>query len=118
MSFLRTGTRRYKRLGRTKRKLQRWRKPRGRHSKIRETKKSRPLKVDIGYGTQKSERGKVAGKIPVFIANLAQAEKIAKGTLVIIARIGKKKRMEIEKKVREKGGEVLNQKNKLRGALK
>ncbi len=108
--FVRTGTRRYKRLSKHRIK-QRWRKPRGRHNKLREKKKSRQRKVEIGYRTEKSGRGMINGKYPLFIRNLRDAEKITSGSLVIImAKIGKRKRAEIVKKIEEKGGEILKRK--------
>jgi large subunit ribosomal protein L32e len=106
---LRTGTRRYKRLGKSRKKLQRWRRPRGRDNKIRERRKNRGLRVAIGYRSKKDGRGKVEGQIPIMIKNLRETEKIEKGALVIISKVGKKKRIEIEKNVKEKGGKILNQ---------
>jgi len=103
MKFLRTGTKRYKKLGRKKK--QKWRKPRGRDNKMREKRKGRPKKVMVGFKKGEKERGKVEGKRLVYIRNLKQAENVGKGDLIIISRrIGKKKREEIEKKIKEKGG--------------
>ena len=99
--FLRTGTLRFKRLGRNRKKKQRWRMPKGRHSKVREKRKGRSRKVEIGYKKEK-------GKVQQIIKNIKQAEKINKGDLVIIGSIGKKKRIEIEKRIKEKGGEIIN----------
>ena len=104
--FLRTGTRRYKRLGR--KKLQRWRKPRGRDNKIREKRKGRARKVEIGYRTKKAERNKINGKIIMIVRNIKDADSVGKGDLIIIAKVGKKKRGELEKKIQEKGGQILN----------
>jgi len=104
--FLRTGTKKYKKLG--KKKKEKWRRARGRDNKIREKRKSRPRKVEIGLRTNKKGRGKIKGKDPIFIENLKQAEKVRKGDLIIIRRVGKKKRQEIEKKIKEKGGKIIN----------
>lgn len=103
--FLRTGTRRYKRLGR--KKIQRWRKPRGRHNKMREKRKGRPRKVEIGYRTSRKERGKINGKMPVFVKNLRDAEKVERDSLIIIAKVGKKKRGGLLEKIKERGGIIL-----------
>jgi len=105
--FLRTGTRKYKRLGKGRKKKQKWRKARGRHNKIREKRKSRPRKVEIGFRTNKNERGKIDGKIPVFIENLKQVDKIKEGDIVILKKVGKRKRIGIEKKIKEKGGKIV-----------
>ncbi len=108
--FLRSGTGHYKRLGRKKK--QKWRKPRGHDNKMRLKRKGRLKKVEVGYRTRKKDRGKIKGKIPVLVRNLKQAKKIAKGQLVIIGKMGKKKRGQIENRVKEKGGEILNLKKK------
>ena len=107
IKFLRSSTHYYKRLGRKKK--QRWRKARGRDSKIREKRKNRPRKVEIGFRTSGKERGKIEGKEIKLIRNIKEAEKINKGDLIIISRVGKKKRLELEKKIKEKSGEILNQ---------
>jgi large subunit ribosomal protein L32e len=99
MSFLRTSTRYYKRLGR--KKNLRWRKPRGRHNKIREGVKGKQRKVKIGFKT--SEKIKA-----ILIRNMREAEKITKGQIVIIAKLGGRKRKDIEKKIAEMGGKILN----------
>jgi len=109
-NWVRTGTRRFKRLGRTRKKLQRWRKPKGRDNKIREKRAGRLKKVLIGFKNKKSDRGKVNGKIPINVENLKQAEKVEKGQLIIIAKVGKKKREALEKIIKEKGGEIFNKK--------
>jgi len=109
-TFLRTGTARYKRLGR--RKLLRWRKPRGRHNKIREKRKSRPLKVQIGYRTKKEGRNKINGKNVTRISNLNELEKLGKGSTIIIGKMGKRKKILALNKAKEKGIEVINQTGK------
>ena len=100
--FLRAGTKRFKRLGR--KKMQKWRRARGRHSKIREKRKNRQAKVEIGYRKKKSERYKIMGKLPVFIKNLKDVSKVKKKDIVIISKIGRKKRSIIEEKIKEIGG--------------
>jgi len=107
-TFLRTGTRRYKRLGRISKTKQRWRRARGRHSKIREKKKSKARKVEVGYKKAEAERGKINGKRIVFVENLKQAGRIEKGALVVVCKVGRKKRHEIDKIIKEKGGIILN----------
>lgn len=105
IKFLRTGTARYKRLGKGIKKKQRWRRARGRHNKIREGKKSTRRKVEIGFkGGGKSKENK---KI-ILVRNLKEAGKVKKGELIIIGKVGRKKREQIEKKILEMGGGVLN----------
>ncbi|MGD2073030.1 MAG: eL32 family ribosomal protein [Candidatus Thorarchaeota archaeon] len=106
--FLRTGTRRYKRLGKGRKKLQRWRKPRGRDNKIREKRKGRARKVEIGYRTKKTERNKINGRLVMIVRNMKEADSVGKGDLIIMAKVGRKKREELGKKIKEKGGQILN----------
>ena len=94
----------------TKKKKIRWKRARGRHNKIREKKKNKPKKVEAGFRSNRKERGRIEGKIAVRVENLIQAEKIKRGEIVIIGSIGKKKRKEIEEKIKKVGGIVLNSK--------
>lgn len=102
--FLRTDAGKYKKLGR-KKKLK-WRKARGRHNKTREKRKSRQRKVEIGFRGEKEKRGKINGKIPVYIKNLKEAGNIQKGQTIIIRKVGKKKKLAIEKIIKERMGEL------------
>ena len=106
--FTRRGTRRHSKLGRGRKNKQKWRKPKGRDNKMRENKKSRPPVVSVGYRKPKEERGKINGKKPVRVENLKDARNVGKGDLVIIASVGKKKRLEIEKIIGDKGADILN----------
>jgi len=111
MAFLRTAARgacRKSRFGVRRRKMQKWRKARGRHNKMRERRKGRANIVEIGYRTLAKDRGKIEGKIPKLITNLKQVEGIQKNEAAIIARMGKKKKQEIFKKLQEKGVKILN----------
>ncbi len=103
LKFLRRGTRRYIKLGRSRKKKQKWRKPKGRDNKMRERKKGRAKSVEIGYKKRK-ERDKKEWRVE----NLEQAERVEKGMLIIIGRVGKKKKEELIKKIEERGGKILN----------
>jgi large subunit ribosomal protein L32e len=106
--FIRANWTKKVRLGRKHKKNQKWRRARGRHSKIREKRKGRTKKVEIGYKNNKKERGKIRGKEVIMIRNLKDVGRIKKGNLVILAKLGKKKIIEIEDKIKEKGGEIIN----------
>lgn len=112
VKFLRTGTRRYKRLGKGSRRKLRWRRARGRHNKIREKKKSKQRKVEIGYRTAKKQRGLIRGRESVLIKNIEELKKIEKNSNIIIGKIGKKKRRELEKIAGEKNIHILNKTKK------
>jgi large subunit ribosomal protein L32e len=108
MKFLRRGSRRYLKFGKKRKKIQTWRKPKGRDNKMREKKKGYPAVVSIGYGNEKKLRGKIDGKIPIMINNTRDLEKIGKDQIAILGKIGKKKKIEIAKMASEKNIEVYN----------
>lgn len=102
MKFLRTNTREYKRLGKGRKKKQKWRRPRGRHNKIREKIRGKQVRPSIGF-----KKSKEVSKIKK-ISNLKELEKIKKGDEIIIAHIGKKKKKEIIEKAKEKSIKIIN----------
>lgn len=106
--FLKRGWKRYSRLGRKRKKIRVWRRAAGRQNKMRERKRGYANIVSIGYGREKSGRGKVQDKTPVIIHNLKELEKAKKNEIVIIANVGKKKKMEIAKKANEMKLDVQN----------
>lgn len=99
--FLRRNWNKYKRLGLGRKKKQVWRRPRGKHSKMRKWRRGYPARVDAGYRSPREQRGKISGKIPVFIRNVQDLAKVGKDEIAIIEHIGKKKRNEILKKAGE-----------------
>jgi large subunit ribosomal protein L32e len=101
LKFLRRNTREYKRLGR--KKLKRWRMPRGRHNKIREHIRGKPMMPTIGF--KKASSKQIC--IPV-IQNLKELENVEKGQSIIIAHVGKRNRQIIAEKAKEKQLKVLN----------
>ena len=96
MKFLRRSMDRYSKLGKRRKKVLKWRKPTGRHNKMRDKRRGYPANVSIGY--KKSERKK-----QFLVNNIKDLEKIKKEDLIIIGKVGKKKREEILKKAKEKG---------------
>ena len=96
---------RYKKLG------DKWRKPKGIHSKLRRKYKYRPPLVSIGYGTPKKVRGlHSSGFEEVLIHNPTQLEGLDPKTQAarVGATVGYKKRIDIEKKASELGIHILN----------
>jgi len=106
--FLRSDTIRHSRLGKNRRKLQKWRRPRGRHSKIRRKRFGYPVKPSVGYKTPRKSSGKIAGQMPLLVYNLQQVQALDKKAVIIIARIGAKKKVELLKLAREKNMTILN----------
>lgn len=114
--FLRSDTVRHSRLGKNRKKLQKWRRPRGRHSKIRRKRFGYPVKPSVGYRTARVQAGKVNGMTPVLVHTLRDLESLAKGAVIIVARIGAKKKIELLKYAREKQLHILNVSNPTGGA--
>ncbi len=96
---------RYKRLGDA------WRRPRGKHSKMREHKGYRPPIVDSGYRNPKEVRGlHPSGFIEVLVHTPSELDRVnpEREAIRIGSKVGMKKRLEIEKKAKELGIRVLN----------
>ena len=103
--FLRQNWFRLKRLGK------KWRRPKGRHSKLRRSFKAKGFKPNPGYGSPKSVRGfHPCGLREVLVFRPQDLEKIDPKTecVRISSSVGKKKRMEILKKAEELKIKVLN----------
>jgi len=101
--FLRRNTGEYSRLGKRRKKLQKWRRPKGRDNKMRLKQKSYPRTVEIGYKKGKKSRSKI-----VVVKNIQELEKVGKGVEIVLGRVGQKKKIEIAKFVKEKGLKIKN----------
>ena len=106
--FLRSDTRRHLRLGKKRRKLQKWRNPRGRHNKIRRQRRNYPLRVKIGYKSPVAQSGLIDNLRPILVHNLKEVSSLKKDSIIIIARIGAKKKLEVIKKANELGLKIMN----------
>lgn len=106
--FLRQDYMRHLRLGKKARKLQKWRKPRGVHSKMRRKRFSYPLQPGIGYGTPRAEAGKVNGLMPMLVHNVTELSSLGRDSAVIIARVGARKKLDIIRKAEEMKLRILN----------
>ena len=84
-----------------------WRKPKGLHSKLRLQKRGKGKKPRIGYGSKKISRGLIKGKKPDYITNLKDLEK-AKESIIISSKVGLKKKLEMIKKAKELKLEISN----------
>ena len=106
--FLRRNTREYSRLGRGRKKLQKWRRPKGRDNKMRLKEKGRPRTVEIGYKQNDKIRGKINDKEVNFIQNIEELNKINKGSVIMLGRMGAKTKLEVAKIVKDKELKVVN----------
>jgi large subunit ribosomal protein L32e len=96
---------------RYKRIRDRWRRPRGVDSKMRQSVKGWPKTVNVGYGGPKIAKFlHPSGYKEVLVHNLNEIEGLDKETqaIRIAHRVGGKKRMELLAKAKEKGLHILN----------
>lgn len=106
--FIRKDSFKKSRLGKRRKKKQKWRRPRGRHSKLREKRKSYMSQPSIGWSSPKAVRGLINEFKPKLIHNAQELEKLEKDEIAIIGTIGKKKKIEIAEKAFEKNIKILN----------
>ena len=104
---LRKDWHKFHRLGKKVKAKRKWRRARGRHNKIRESKRGHPLKPKIGYKTSEYRR-------PITIANISQLLMLKKGERAVIARnVGARKRNKIIEKAKSMQLNVKNPKKSL-----
>ncbi len=103
VKFLRRISNRYSKLGKRRKKKQIWRRPTGRDNKMRERRKGYPARVSIGYKSDKKDQKEI-----IVIKNVGELENIKKNVQVIVGNVGKKKKIEIVKKAKEKKIEIQN----------
>ena len=107
--FVRVDTHRFSKLGKGRPKLQKWRRPTGKHNKTRLKRFSYPVQPGIGFGTPRKTSGKVQNLVPMHIKNISDLSFASKNNILIIARkLGAKKKMEILKKVSDLGLKIEN----------
>ena len=103
MRFLRSDITRHKRLGSHRTKLQKWRRPRGRHNKIRRKRFGYPLRVEIGYGTPRATSGLVEGKVMLRVHTAKDLTQATSKNLIVFARtLGARKKIELMKIIEER----------------
>ena len=108
VKFQRTKFRAYVKLGSKQKSKRKYKRATGRHNKTRQKWKSRPRMVEIGYKNKSRERGLISGKIPILVKNLEDVKKANTQNIIIIGKIGKKKKLEIAKEIQQKKISVFN----------
>lgn len=106
--FLRSDSARHSRLGKNRPKLLKWRRPRGRHSKIRRHRVGYPVSPTMGYKSPKSLSGTIQGKVPVLVHTLRELEMVKADQIIILARVGAKKKVDLVKRAQEKNIPIQN----------
>ena len=108
MKFLRQDYHRFSRLGKGRKKLQKWRRSKGGHSKMRMKRRSYPAGQSPGYKTHRSEFSRIKGLLPVLVHNVHELSRVTKDRIAVIAKVGAKKKLEIIKKAEESKIPVFN----------
>lgn len=98
IKFIRRTGNRFSKLGKGRKKKQKWRNPTGRHNKMRTKQRNYPRVVGIGH---KKGREKFNEKKLKLIYNMKDIELLGKGELALLGNIGNKKKIEILKKAKE-----------------
>ncbi|MAG38431.1 50S ribosomal protein L32e [Candidatus Pacearchaeota archaeon] len=107
--FVRQDSMRHLKLGKKRTKLQKWRKPKGRHSKMRLKRKSYPATVSMGYKKPQKESGKIKGKLPITVSTFSDLNKVQKENIIVLSRrLGAKKKIELIKKALDAGFPIFN----------
>ena len=83
---------------------------------MREKRFSYPKSPRVGYKKPKTLSGKIKGKIPRIVYNISELERAGKDKyfIIIIGKVGARKKLEIIKKAAEMKFEILN----VRGGIK
>lgn len=100
--FVRKDTFKKSRIGKRRKKKQKWRRARGRDNKIREKRKGYRKKPLIGYGAPKSQ---LKNKL---VYSARELDQIKKDEIIIVGKVGKKRKIEIAKKAVEKNIKLSN----------
>jgi large subunit ribosomal protein L32e len=106
--FLRRNTGDYSRLGKLRKKLQKWRAPKGRDNKMRLREKGYPRTVEIGYKKSNKTRDTIKEIKIKKINTLEELDNCKNEEAIRIGRFGKKKKIEALKIIKDKKLKVVN----------
>ena len=107
-TFLRTDSHKMIKLGKGVKKNKKWHKAIGRQNKIRLGRKSYARRPKIGWGNKSEDKNMINEVKPIRVENLKDVSHLKAGQGILIANVGKKKRMEIIKVANEKKLKILN----------
>ncbi len=111
-AYQRQDAMRFFKLGKNRKSIQKWRRPKGKHSKMRRFRKGYPGRPNIGERTPYKEAGRINGQVPVIVYNVKDLASLNKNNVAIIARVGAKNKIEIIKKASELNIKIVNQGSK------
>jgi large subunit ribosomal protein L32e len=106
--FRRKDSYKVSKIGKRRKKKIKWRRPRGKDNKIRQRRVGYPMPPSIGWGSPRKVKGFFKEGYTKRIFNIEELNQLKEGKNIILAKIGKKKRMEIVKKAAEKKIKILN----------
>ena len=109
--FLRRDWNKKSKLGRKRKNKQVWRKPKGRHNKLRQKFKGKSKQPSIGYGSDRIIRGAIGGLKKVVINNIHELLQFGNNrnvSIMIAKNVGALKRMDIIKKALEMNINIAN----------
>jgi large subunit ribosomal protein L32e len=95
--FLRRDSARHSQFGKRRKKLQSWRRPKGRDNKMREKRRGYPAVVRIGYAQNKKNKKNQTR----IIKKISDLKNIQKKDKLILGGVGMKKKIEIIKMAEE-----------------
>ena len=107
-NFIRTKHYAYACLGKRQKSKRKYRRPTGRHNKMRQKWKGRTPMVEVGYKNSESIRGLINEKMPILISNVSELAKVGKNNVIILAKVGKRNKFEIVKEAKAKKMIILN----------
>ena len=106
--FVRKDWRELSKLGMGRKKKQVWRKPKGRHNKLREKKHGVGKQPGVGYRSPREVRGTLHGLMPVLIFNEKQLMNLRNSEIAVVAGVGFKKKLQIASKAKQMGIKLSN----------
>jgi len=107
--FLRQDFMRHIKIGKHRKKIMKWRRPKGRDSKMRLKMKGYPASPSVGYKASKKDKGKIKGFKSIIVHNVNGLAKLDKNSIVIIAKkVGARNKITIIKKADEMKLPILN----------
>lgn len=106
--FLRKDWHKKIKLGSTVKKSRKWRAAKGRHNKIRLSRRGQSQRPKIGWGSAFGAGGRKEGVGSRYVCNLKDLADVKKGSGIVIEAVGLKKRKEIIAKANEMKIKILN----------
>jgi len=97
LTFSRRDSSRYSKLGKGRKKKQKWRRPTGRDNKMRDNRRGYSSVVSVGH-----KKSKIEKKKPILVKTIKDLEKIKENEIAFLGKIGMKMKMKIVKEANQK----------------